>query len=77
MRTEDAAAIRARAGGQAKDLDPALVREAPHRAHYRGLEVLEVYTQARRDVLYARFVREWRRLEREDYKSQVEEAVGR
>jgi hypothetical protein len=77
MRAEDAAAVRAKAGGQAKDLDPELLREAPHRAHYRGLEVLDVYTQARRDVLYARFLREWRRLEREDYESSVEEAVGR
>lgn len=77
MRAEDAAAVLAKAGGQARDLEPELVREAPHRAHYRGLEVLDVYTQARREVLYARFLREWRRLEREDYKSSVESAVGR
>ena len=76
MRTEDAAAVRARAGGDAKDLDPALLREAPHRTHYRGLETLDVYTQARREVLYARFLREWRRLELEDYKSRTLEAVG-
>ena len=76
MRAEDAAAVRARAGARAKDLDPALVREAPHRAHYRGLEVLDVYTRSRREVLYARFLREWRRLEREDYAGFVEEAVG-
>jgi hypothetical protein len=77
MRAEDAAAVRAKVGGLAKDLDPELLREAPHRAHYRGLEVLDVYTSARREVLYARFLREWRRLEREDYKSSCEEAVGR
>ena len=76
MRTEDAATVRARAGGRAGDLDVALLREAPHRRHYRGLEVLDVYIQARREVLYARFLREWRRLEREGYKSLVEEAVG-
>jgi len=76
MRTEDAATVRARAGGLANDLDPELLREAPHRAHYRGLEVLDVYTRTRREVLYARFLREWRRLEREDYKSSVEEVVG-
>jgi CHAD domain-containing protein len=77
MRTEDAAAVRARAGDSANDLDPALMREAPHRSHYRGLEVLEAYVQARREVLYARFLREWGRLEREDYRSEVEWAVGR
>jgi len=76
MRTEDVAAVRARAGGEAKDLDPALMREAPHRTHYRGLETLDVHTQSRREVLYARFLREWRRLERESYESQVLEAVG-
>ena len=52
------------------------MREAPHRAHYRGLEVLDVYTRARREVLYARFLREWRRLELEDYAAFVEDAVG-
>jgi hypothetical protein len=77
MRLEDAAAVRAKAGGRANDLDPELLREAPHRTRYRGLEVLDVYTRARRDVLYARFLREWRRLERQDYEAQVEEAVGR
>ena len=77
MRAEDAAAVRAKAGGRAADLDPGLLREAPHRSHYRGLEVLDVYTQARREVLYARFLREWRRLEREDYESAVDKAVGR
>jgi hypothetical protein len=76
MRTEDAAAVRARADAEAKDLDPELVRDAPHRSHYRGLETLDVYTQARREVLYARFLREWRRLEQDDYKSQTLEAVG-
>jgi hypothetical protein len=77
MRADDTAAVRAKAGGLAEDLDPELLREAPHRAHYRGLEVLDVYTRTRREVLYARFLREWRRLEREDYKSSVEEATGR
>ncbi|MFL5886803.1 MAG: CHAD domain-containing protein [Thermoleophilaceae bacterium] len=76
MRTEDAAAVRARADAEAKDLDPELVRDAPHRSHYRGLETLDVYTQARREVLYARFLREWRRLEQDDYKSRTLEAVG-
>jgi hypothetical protein len=77
MRAEDAAAVRSKAGARASDLDPKLLREAPHRAHYRGLEALDVYTRARREVLYARFLREWRRLEREGFESSVEKAVGR
>jgi hypothetical protein len=76
IRTEDVAAVRAAAGDGADDLDPGLFRTAPHRTHYRGLDVLEAYIRARRDVLYARFLREWRRLEREAFESTVREAVG-
>ena len=76
MRTEDVAAVRAAAGDGGEDVDPGLLREAPHRTHYRGLEVLDAYIRARRDVLYARFLREWRRLGREGYESTVREAVG-
>jgi hypothetical protein len=75
IRAEDAAAVRAKADSEAKDLDPALLRDSPHRTHYRGLETLDVYTQARREVLYARFLREWGRLQ-PVYKSQTLEAVG-
>jgi CHAD domain-containing protein len=76
MRTEDAAAVRTKAGARAKDLDPALVRTAPHRTHYRGLESLDVFVRARREVLFAQFLREWRRLERVGFQDRVEEAVG-
>jgi len=62
LRTEDATALRARAGRSA-DLDPALAREAPNRAAYRGLGVLIGYVTARRAVLVERFVRYWDRLE--------------
>src|SRR4051812_9747857 len=63
LRAEDAAAVRASAGARSKDLDPAAARNAPNRLLYRGLEALESYLRARRDVLYARFLREWARLE--------------
>lgn len=59
LRLEDAAALQEVAGPRAEDLDPAAAREAPNRLLYRGLESLVVYLRARRDVLYARFVREW------------------
>ena len=64
LRAEDAEALRNAAGARAKDLDPALAREAPNRRLYRGLEALEVYRRARRVVLYEHFLREWQRLER-------------
>ena len=63
LRTEDAAALRRRAG-RGRDLDPAVAREAPNRRLYRGLEALAAYLRARREVLYARFLTEWERLDR-------------
>jgi CHAD domain-containing protein len=62
LRAEDAATLRRLAGARAKDLDPAVAREAPNRRLYRGLEALDAYLRARRVVLYERFLREWQRL---------------
>lgn len=62
LRIEDAAHVRTRAG-KADDLDPALAARAPHRTTYRGLEVLEVYLVARRELLFERFVALWKETE--------------
>jgi hypothetical protein len=59
LRLEDAATLREGAGLDAPDLDPEAAREAPNRLRYRGLEALVAYMRARREVLYARFLREW------------------
>jgi CHAD domain-containing protein len=59
LRLDDAAELSSRAPEGASDLDPEAARGAPHRLHYRGLEALVAYLRARRDVLYATFVREW------------------
>jgi hypothetical protein len=64
LRAEDADALRRAAGARGKDLDPAVAREAPNRRLYRGLEALDAYLRARRQVLYAHFIREWPRMER-------------
>jgi hypothetical protein len=61
LRLEDAATLREAAGAGASDLDPKAARDAPHRTLYSGLETLVAYLRARRDVLYARFLREWER----------------
>jgi CHAD domain len=58
----DAASVRARAG-RAPDLDPRLAARAPHRTAYRGLDVLSVYLEARRELLDDRFANFWRRQE--------------
>ena len=50
LQRADAAAVREKAG-QAPDLDPRLAAQAPHRTAYRGLDVLAVYLEARRELL--------------------------
>jgi hypothetical protein len=63
LRDADAAAVRERAG-DADDLDPELAARAPHRTSYRGLEILMVYLQARRTLLFDRFQAFWAEQER-------------
>jgi hypothetical protein len=63
LRDADAAAVRERAG-DAADLDPTLAARAPHRTSYRGLEILMVYLQARRELLFDRFRTFWADQER-------------
>jgi len=75
LRAEDAAAVVAAAAPSAKDLDPALSKDAPNRSRYRGLELLMVHTRARRDLLHTRFVREWQALEERGFRDELEEAL--
>ena len=58
LRAEDAEAVHRKAG-ESPDLDPRLAAGAPHRTAYRGLDVLAVYLQARRRVLFDRFLAFW------------------
>lgn len=62
LREADAEAVRRKAS-RAPDLDPRLAAEAPNRTAYRGLDVLAVYLQARRRVLFDRFLAFWARQE--------------
>jgi hypothetical protein len=64
LRDEDARAVRA-LGADAPDLEPGLAAKAPNRTAYRGLDVLSVHLQARRALLFDRFVELWGELERE------------
>jgi hypothetical protein len=74
LRTEDAGHVLARAG-DAPDLDPELAAGARHRTSYRGLEVLEVYLIARRDLLFARFVALWESSEKKGVWRALERAA--
>jgi hypothetical protein len=74
LRAADAAAVRERASG-AVDLDPRIAAEAPNRASYRGLEVLAVYFEGRRGLLYERFLAFWAETERDGIWDDLERAV--
>jgi hypothetical protein len=72
VRAQDAAAVVAAAPPDARDLDPALSKDAPNRGRYRGLELLLVHTRARRDLLHTRFIREWAKLEEAGFRAEVD-----
>lgn len=71
LRKEDADHLTARAGRRARDLDPALASTAPNLDRYRGLEALGAHVAARRRVLFARFERDWARLEARDFPAEL------
>jgi hypothetical protein len=76
LRAEDAAAMRERAT-DSPDLDPKLAARARHRTAYRGLEVLAVYVQARRRLLFDRFHEFWVEQERAGTWKRLEQVVRR
>jgi CHAD domain len=76
LRDADAAAVRTRAG-DADDLDPALAARAPHRTSYRGLEILIVYLQSRRQLLFDRFREFWAEQERAGTWDRLERSAER
>jgi CHAD domain len=76
LRDADAAAVRARAG-ESPDLDPGLAARAAHRTSYRGLEILLVYLQARRRLIFDRFLEFWAEQEEAGTWDRLEGAVGR
>ena len=58
LSTADARALVLRSAS-AEDMEEAMVRDAPNRDAYRGLELLRVHLQARRALLFERFRRHW------------------
>jgi CHAD domain-containing protein len=74
LREADARAVRELAG-DAKDLDAALAAEAPNRDAYRGLQTLDVQLQARRLLLFERFLAKWDKLERRGFRERLLEAI--
>jgi len=74
LQRADAEAVRARAG-TAPDLDPRLAARARHRTAYRGLDVLAVYLEARRQLLSERFAAFWARQEEAGTWNRLERSV--
>ena len=75
LRAADALEARARAG-DAPDLDPTLASGTPHAETWRGLETLCIYVEARRGLLFERFLELWRDLEREGFRARVRYAIS-
>jgi len=72
---EDAEALRA-AAGDAPDLDPALLRTAPHAREHAGVAALLTHLRARRALLFGHFLALWDDLERKGFRARLEFAVA-
>ena len=72
----DAVALRDRADTGAEDLAPELAAALPHADEHRGLATLQTYLQARRALLYGRFLVLWQELEREGFRPRLEFALA-
>jgi hypothetical protein len=71
----DASALHV-AAGDAQDLDPALLKQAPHGREHAGLAVLQAHLRARRLLLFDRFLELWGGIERKGFRARLEYAVG-
>jgi hypothetical protein len=75
LQVADATALR-EAAGAAEDLDPALLKEAPHAREHAGVAALEIHLRARRLLLFDRFLELWDDYERKGFRARLEFAVG-
>lgn len=75
MRSEDVRVVLGAAEGT-RDVEPAAARAAPNRARYRGLASLRAYLEARREMLFVRFLEEWAELERRRFRERLEEDLA-
>ena len=67
---------RYQAAGSAPDLDPALLKQAPHAREHAGVAVLQAHLRARRLLLFDRFIELWDDLERKGLRARLEYAAG-
>jgi CHAD domain-containing protein len=76
LRAADARTARLRAPANADDLDPRFATRTANARAWRGLETLAVYLQARRELLYQRFLEMWTRLERDGFRARLQYAAS-
>jgi CHAD domain-containing protein len=69
-------ALRARARQGARDLDPALARDAPRADAWRGLHAFAAWLEARRGVLHDAFLEQWTELSRAGFRARLEYALS-
>ena len=72
--SQDASALAELAEGDAERV-PGLVERAPNAVSYRGLATLAAAVQARRELLYARFIERWDGLLAEGFRVRLTEAT--
>jgi CHAD domain-containing protein len=75
LREADAAALH-EAAGNADDLDPALLKQAPHARDHAGIAALEAHLRARRLLLFDRFLELWAEYERKGFRARLEYAIA-
>lgn len=74
-RIEDADVAHRRAG-EAADLEPRLAGSGPNVQAYRGLATLATYHEARRALLFDRFLETWEALLRDGFRARLEYAAA-
>jgi hypothetical protein len=72
---DDVRALHEAADG-AEDLDPALLKQAPHARDHAGLAALQAHLRARRRLLFDQFLEVWADYERKGFRARLEFAVG-
>jgi CHAD domain len=75
LQDADAAALR-EAAGAAEDLDPALLKQAPHGREHAGVAALQTHLRTRRLLLFDRFLELWADYERKGFRARLEYAVS-
>lgn len=75
LRQLDTAEARTR-GGDEDDLDPTLASGTPHAEDWRGLETLAIFLQARRQLLFERFLVAWAELQQDGFADRLRAAIA-